>query len=64
MIQIDRFAASVKFALREIHLRVGLHEFTELLLFLQLVTAGETLLLLSHVEHHLLHCRSRVSVQI
>jgi hypothetical protein len=56
MFQIDNYAASVEFALREIHLRVSLHKFTEFFLFLQLVTTGKTLLLLSHVEHHLLHC--------
>ena len=41
-----------------------LHELFHLLLLLQFVTGWQTLLLLSHVEHHLLHCRPSLPLQV
>ena len=41
-----------------------LHELLQLILLLQFVAGGQSLLLLTHIEHHLLHRRPSLSVQI
>lgn len=43
---------------------MSFHKLFKLILLLQLVTGWQTLLFLSHVEHHLLHSRSCFSIQI
>lgn len=55
---------STKLALRKVHLWMCLHKLFHFILFLKLVWCWETLLLLSHIKHHLLNCGSCISIEI